>query len=306
MPKRKQDADSEDADSSTETSDVDLIDVAFEFFDPNPKIDYQAIKRLLSQLFQHDSENLDMHELTELILSQPTVGTTIKTDGIESDPYALMTVLNMHLHHKNVAMRAVANYLLAIASKHDPNLHSTLEALFSQSESHVGLVLCERLRNMPVQVIPPMYRMLADEVRWAVADQEPYTFTHIIILSRVYHLSEEEELALANSALTRPTASGSGNSPKRARKMKQVDSRTTTERPQDGIYSFHPEDVILSKYASHCLTYPYQAPPPSLVEEQRTRESFGLDIRGRIFLIEGGGEKLREVGESMAKLFGTG
>jgi protein BCP1 len=77
----------------------DLIDVAFEFFDPNPKIDYQAIKRLLSQLFQHDSENLDMHELTELILSQPTVGTTIKTDGIESDPYALMTVLNMHLHH---------------------------------------------------------------------------------------------------------------------------------------------------------------------------------------------------------------
>jgi len=40
-----------------------------------------------------------MHELTELILSQPTVGTTIKTDGIESDPYALLTVLNMHLHH---------------------------------------------------------------------------------------------------------------------------------------------------------------------------------------------------------------
>ena len=40
-----------------------------------------------------------MHELTELVLSQPTVGTTIKTDGIESDPYALLTVLNMHLHH---------------------------------------------------------------------------------------------------------------------------------------------------------------------------------------------------------------
>jgi hypothetical protein len=40
-----------------------------------------------------------MHELTELILSQPTVGTTIKTDGIESDPYALLTVLNIHLDH---------------------------------------------------------------------------------------------------------------------------------------------------------------------------------------------------------------
>ena len=40
-----------------------------------------------------------MHELTELILGQPLVGTTIKTDGIESDPLALLTVLNMHLHH---------------------------------------------------------------------------------------------------------------------------------------------------------------------------------------------------------------
>jgi len=77
----------------------DLVDVAFEFFDPNPKVDYHAIKRLLSQLFQRDSEILNMQELTELILSQPAVGTTIKTDGIESDPYALLTILNMHLHH---------------------------------------------------------------------------------------------------------------------------------------------------------------------------------------------------------------
>jgi hypothetical protein len=84
-------------------------------------------------------------------------------------------------------MRAVANYLLAIASKHDPNLHSTLEALFSQSESHVGLVLCERLRNMPVQVIPPMYRMLADEVRWAVADVGSTTSRFRWLLTDLIH-----------------------------------------------------------------------------------------------------------------------
>jgi protein BCP1 len=77
----------------------DLVDVSFDFFDPNPKVDYHAIKRLLSQLFQRDAEQLHTHELTELVLSQPTVGTTIKTDGIESDPYAILTVLNMHLHH---------------------------------------------------------------------------------------------------------------------------------------------------------------------------------------------------------------
>ena len=35
-------------------------------------------------------------------MSQP-LGTTIKTDGTESDPYAILTVINMHEHHVRVA-----------------------------------------------------------------------------------------------------------------------------------------------------------------------------------------------------------
>jgi len=99
MPKRKQASDDDDGNESS-SSDVSLVDVSFEFFDPNPNVDYHAIKRLLTQLLQRDAEKLSVHELTELVLSQPTVGTTIKTDGIESDPYALFTVLNMHLQHE--------------------------------------------------------------------------------------------------------------------------------------------------------------------------------------------------------------
>lgn len=67
-------------------------------------------------------------------------------------------------------MKAIANYLLTVTSTLDPNLHSVLKTLFAQSESHVGLVICERLVNMPVQVISPMYKMLADEILRAVTD----------------------------------------------------------------------------------------------------------------------------------------
>ena len=74
------------------------IQVDFEFFDPNPDVDFVAIKRLVAQLFQADANLLDAHELAELILSQPLVGTTVKTDGRESDPYACLTVLNMYVH----------------------------------------------------------------------------------------------------------------------------------------------------------------------------------------------------------------
>jgi hypothetical protein len=97
MPKRKdQHSEGIDIDDGSD-SERSLINVDFDFFDPQ-EIDFLALKRLLAQLFQADTELLSIHELAELILSQPLVGTTVKTDGRESDPYAVLTVLNMHVH----------------------------------------------------------------------------------------------------------------------------------------------------------------------------------------------------------------
>ena len=45
-------------------------------------------------------------------------------------------------------------------------LHSELQTLLSASQ-HIGFIFSERLINMPVQVVPPMYRMLSDEIKWA-------------------------------------------------------------------------------------------------------------------------------------------
>lgn len=96
MPKRKEQHDGQ-ANSEDDDSESSLVNVDFDFFDPQ-EIDFLALKRLLAQLFQADTELLYIHELAELILSQPLVGTTVKTDGRESDPYAILTVLNMHVH----------------------------------------------------------------------------------------------------------------------------------------------------------------------------------------------------------------
>lgn len=68
------------------------------------------------------------------------------------------------------SIKSLTEYFL---SKINPNsaLRAVLEdALTSSSSNHVGLILSERLVNMPVQVVPPMYKMLADEVKWAVEE----------------------------------------------------------------------------------------------------------------------------------------
>ncbi|ESK85514.1 hypothetical protein Moror_10076 [Moniliophthora roreri MCA 2997] len=266
MAKRKQNKDDSDDDSS----DVSMIDVDFDYFDPNPDVDYQAIKRLLGQLFQHDAELFHLHELTELILSQPSVGTTIKTDGKESDPYALLTVLNMHTHKDHPSIKAIGSYIL---QKTAPNseFHSRAQALFNQTESHVGLVICERLINMPVETIPPMYRMLTEELKNAVAQNQPFKFTDLIFISRAYYLTEAEEQFFINNSNARAST-------KRSKKAKEAPEEA---RPSDGIYSFHPEDDHIKKTSTHSIEYKFNSAPP----EPRDNESFGLDTRGRMMLV---------------------
>ena len=75
-----------------------MVNVDFEWFDPQPAVDFQGIKLLLRQLFETDAQLFDLSALTDLILSQPLLGSTVKVDGNESDPYAFLTVLNLHEH----------------------------------------------------------------------------------------------------------------------------------------------------------------------------------------------------------------
>ena len=68
------------------------------------------------------------------------------------------------------SIKSLTEYLLSKTNP-DPALRAILEeTLAPSSNNHVGLIFSERLVNMPVQIIPPMYRMLADEIKWAIEE----------------------------------------------------------------------------------------------------------------------------------------
>ena len=75
-----------------------MLDVEFEWFDPQPEYDFQGLKTLLRQLFDADAQSFDLSALTDLVLAQPLLGSTVKVEGNETDPYAFLTVLNLHEH----------------------------------------------------------------------------------------------------------------------------------------------------------------------------------------------------------------
>ncbi|KAF8303096.1 hypothetical protein DL93DRAFT_2090391 [Clavulina sp. PMI_390] len=240
MPKRNHLED----DLSSDGEEPSLVNVDFDFFDPK-EIDFIAIKRLLSQLFQADAEDLHTHELTELILSQP-IGTTVKTDGIDSDPYAFLTVLNMNAHQENVAIQALVEYLLQKCAALRPMFEELRQLFAPNSNSQVGLILSERLINMPVQVAPHMYRLLNDEMRWAIDDNKPYNFSHYICVSRTYELSEEDE---QSSQDVQP--------PTKRMKSKGFTQSEGFRRAQP----YHPEDEIWEALSSHVLDYEFTRQP---------------------------------------------
>ncbi|KAF8707540.1 nuclear export, actin cytoskeleton organization and vesicular transport, partial [Rhizoctonia solani] len=245
--KRKNESNSESEEESRE-----LVDVDFEFFGPT-EIDYLALKRLLNQLFSTDSATFQVEHLTELILAQPGIGSTVKTDGIDSDPYAILTVLNMNVHKDHPSIKSIIKYLLEKIPKDSP-VGSMLANLLSPRaldapHGHTGLIISERLINMPPQIMPPMYRMLQDELN------EPYRFNNYVMISRCFRFDDTEE-----------SSTGTSQPAKKQRRKGGI------------LRPYHAEDECIEKVSLAKADYEYTN------KVEREEDSFGVDLAGRVII----------------------
>ena len=172
-------------------------------FDPSPEVDFHGLKNLLRQLLDADNDLFDLSALTDMILAQPLLGSTVKCSEEddkptkEGDPYAFLTVLNLHQHRDKPVIQEITKYL-SQKSQSIASLSQLPSLLDPTSGAQVGLLLTERFINMPTEVVPPMYNMLIEELHWALEAKEPYNFSHYLILSKTY-------TAVSYTHLTLPT-----------------------------------------------------------------------------------------------------
>ncbi|KAL3472818.1 p21-C-terminal region-binding protein-domain-containing protein [Aspergillus californicus] len=254
-----------DGDESSD-EDIDMVNVDFEWFDPQ-EIDFHGLKHLLRQLFDIDAQDFDLSAIADLILAQPLLGSTVKVDGKDSDPYAFLTVLNLQEHGDKPAIKDLTAYLKRKASS-DSSL-APLAALLSQTPvPPIGLVLTERLINMPVEVIPPMYTMLQEEIAWALEEKEPYNFSHYLIVSKTYE-EVESKLDMEDA---------------RPQKKKKKAVGEKGER-----FFFHPEDEVLERNALCSGSYDYSHKhDEGHSDSKRAFQELGIRTGGSLILIEAG------------------
>lgn len=240
-----------------------MLDVEFEWFDPLPDIDFHGIKTLLQQLFDVDSPLFDLSALTDLILAQPLLGSTVKVDGKETDAYAFLSVVNLNAHKDKPFMQTLVQYLKSKASSNS-SLAKLSELLAQPEVPSIGLVLTERLINVPSEVVPPMYTMLLEEIQWALEEKEPYQFSHYLILSKTY-----TEVA---SALDEED-----DRPKKKKKGAQT--------PE--IMYFHPEDEVLQRHSVCHGGYNYSTQQDTgHSDSKRAFQELGIRPSSHAILIE--------------------
>ncbi|KAH8735634.1 p21-C-terminal region-binding protein-domain-containing protein [Ilyonectria robusta] len=244
---------------SSDDEDFDMVNVDFEWFNYDAEVDFHGVKTLLRQLFDVDANLFNMSALADLVLSQPTIGSTIKVDGKATDAYAMLTALNTFVHREKEPMRDVLKYLVEKAQA-NPSL-AAIPSLVNAGK-HIGLIFSERLINMPSELAPPLYSMLIDEIEAAVEDKEPYEFSHYLILSKTY---QELESKIDVESQKRKKAKG--------------DSQ---------IYYFHAEDEVLQKHAVAYGNFNYTKEDEVVADSKRAFQEMGVKAQGHLILIEAG------------------
>jgi len=302
------------------SDEEDIVNVDFEWFDP-AEIDFHGLKLLLRQLLDVDNDLFDLSALADLIISQPTLGSTVKVsqDGVDSDddedadpsapkpdvtmteatetkdtdPFAFLTVLNLHAHKEKPIIQALTKYITSKCAKL-PTLAAVPDLLSPNSSAQVGLILTERLINMPTQIIPPMYTLLLEEISLALKDNQPYAFTHYLILSKVWtELTSTLPSITTNSSTSEPSSKKS----KKGKNGVAAVPGTTGE-----TFYFHPEDEIWHNFAQGYGNYEYTKPwSEGQGDAKRAFQEAGIRPLGHMVLIEKGRfeEAVRAVQEAV-------
>ena len=173
-------------------------------------------------------------------------------------------------------------YLSERAHQHTKaaDIQSILQA---SHNAKVGLILTERLINVPFEVVPPMYKMLVEEISWALEEKEPYDFSHYLIISKTYR-----EIS--------SSIDEDGEHGRKRKKQKKDSGKSASE-----MFYFHPEDELLHEYASAYSDFEYKS-EASQSDSKRTFQELGIKPQGHVILIEAG--KFGEAVKALEQYFG--
>lgn len=193
-------------------SDAMMVDVNFDFLDPRPEF-FLSIRNFIFSLFDH---RCPVSNLSDLICNQVEVGTFLIADnGEKPEDSVLGFITLLNLDQTSEALTYISSY---INSKGDISI---------LNNHTVGVLICERIINIPVELIPMLHSQLIEDVIWTQQNDHTVAYDFIVSVSRCVSTLQ--------------------NSGKGRKKRKAVSA--------DGQLFFRLEDEILLKYTEESFTF---------------------------------------------------
>lgn len=156
--------------------------------------DFLGLKALLGNYL--DGALFSSSELCDAIIKQSTVGTVVKAQGAgdELDPIAVMSVMNLQEKKEMPFVKEIAAHLKGKCPK---DLKDKLGEAFT--EKGVGMIINERVINIPQETAPPLVDGLFDEIGWATEDEptqelrDSFKFSKYLFFTRLFRDDDPEQ-----------------------------------------------------------------------------------------------------------------
>jgi len=169
--------------------DDDVIQVDFEAF-PFRDEDAERVTHFLKVLFPDAEENgLDLAEISQMIVKQSGIGcvllpTAEEADDEEEDVFGMISVIDLDAYCQ---LKDYCRLRMASASK---STKAKFETTLNSSKT--GLIICERLINMPIDIALPLYKSLKQDIESASVKYD--YFAILSICQRVSASKNSDEI----------------------------------------------------------------------------------------------------------------
>lgn len=207
------------SDDATNESDQN-INVEFEAENPF-ETDFHGIKQLLLRalLLLH----VDVSELTDLIISQETVGSTVKiADNEDEDVYGIFSAISLKKYKEKNCIKELQKELLSKCKACEKENYKVLENIFESK--NVGYLVNERFINIPAQLAVPFHDSLCEEVKAQKSEDSGFDFDYMLLISKTLKPKKMNKTSEDNSA-----AENNSNSKKKKKKQNEAEDNSNLE-----------------------------------------------------------------------------
>ncbi|CAH0763351.1 unnamed protein product [Diatraea saccharalis] len=207
-----------DSDFDSDGNFVGDKELQADFEGRNPEdCDFHGIKQLLRQLFLKSS--VDLGALAEIIISQNYIGSVVKQcldDGQEDDDdeddgsdgvFGITTIINITKRKDEKCIEQIRNLLTTLAEDNaNDKTKALIKNILTDESNQVGLVINERILNIPAAISVPLFSSLQSELDKAVRKNMPYTFQYLIWICKTYNTGEQSSEVLFANQEEKPIA----------------------------------------------------------------------------------------------------